>query len=52
MAVVALRIQSVHAVLPAPARTADLAPSLDGRQLYLAASPPESSNIQTFAVPA
>ena len=52
VAVVALRTQSVRAVLPAPAGAVDLAPSLDGRQLYLAASPSGSSNIQTFTLPA
>jgi hypothetical protein len=51
VAVVKLTTQSVQTVLPAPANSVDMTISLDGRQLYAAASPPGVSTIQAFALP-
>jgi DNA-binding beta-propeller fold protein YncE len=51
IALVSLETQAILTVVPAPGDAVDVVVSLDGHTLYVAASPPGSSNVQTIPFP-
>ncbi|HEY1829682.1 MAG TPA: hypothetical protein VGG38_05490 [Acidimicrobiales bacterium] len=51
IALVSLETQAVVTVVPAPGDAVDVVVSLDGHTLYVAASPPGTSNVQAIPFP-